>query len=948
MSIRIPISTYRLQFNPLFRFKDAAKVIDYLSRLGITDCYTSPLMQATPGSMHSYDVTNPTRFNPDIGTEDEFGAFSQGLMQKNMGMIIDIIPNHMCISAPYNQWWNNVLENGPSSPFADFFNIEWNPLRQEVRNKVLLPFLDDQFGKVVESKELQVVLQEGAFYVKYFASIYPTSPSTWEQLLSPAIKELSKDCTDGDPDLNELESIITAIRYLPDHTATHHKEIAERQREKEIIKHRLGKLVKKSAKVANVLDSTLNKLNGVKEAPHTFDHLEQFINQQPYRLCHWRVASDELNYRRFFDINELAGIQAQNPVLFKLFHSVHMELVRKGFATGFRIDHVDGLYHPYKYLQDLQRECSHALNQNETSKNSTSMFVIIEKILGENERIRSHWPVHGTTGYDFLNQLNGIYVQEESKEIFNSKYSEFTDSHHSPSSLLLECKKFILDVSMSSELHVLAHQLDRISEQHRWHRDFTYQSLIAALRSVMASFTVYRTYICAEDKRIDREDEEVIQQAVELAKQINPAMNVTIFDFIESVLLLKEPPGLTEEQKTLRNSFVMRFQQLTGPVMAKGLEDTAFYRYYPLSSINEVGAELGSFGVDIQDFHVFNQATVVERPHTLLATSTHDTKRSEDVRARLNVLSEIPQLWFEKVNHWSALNQNCKSGLGPDSNEEYLIYQTLVGAWPLRMSHLDERKEFELRIIAYINKALKEAKIHTSWMNPNEEYDRDVRSFIHTILDPRKDNIFLKDMEEFVEFITPAGLFTSLSQTLLKLTCPGIPDIYQGCEVWNFSLVDPDNRREVNYEYLNSLLINIESFKERKELIVKSLMENLYSGGLKMYLIKEVLTLRKQFSSLFLKGDYIPHQSTGTKKNHVLAFTRALNGDTAIIISGRFFTSLLDTHHLKMNWEDTKIIGITPGKYEDLLTGKEFKINNEVPLDHILKNLPVSVLVPKK
>ncbi|GAB4225594.1 MAG: malto-oligosyltrehalose synthase [Chlamydiales bacterium] len=952
--LRIPCSTYRLQFNPYFNFREGSKVIDYLEALGITDLYTSPLMKSTPGSMHSYDVTNPKELNPDIGTEEEFNNLSEIVRSKGMGIIFDIIPNHMCISVPYNQWWNDVLENGPSSFYASFFNIDWNPLRPELKNKVLIPFLDDQFGKVIENQQLKVIYKNGSFFVQYYESIYPTDPKTWVQILDPLLYDLEKSIESSHPDLYEFESIITAINHLPPSTDNDSKSIRERQREKEIIKKRLSVLIDKNALLFSQLEKYLIRLNGTRGAPHTFDHLENFLNQQNYRLSHWRVASDEINYRRFFDINELVGIRTEDPRLFKALHELVLKFIKKGYVTGLRIDHVDGLYDPHQYLRDLQRAIDESLSEsNNNSSNGQLFYVVVEKILSGSETLRRHWPVYGTTGYDYLNLLNGIFIDTTQQENILSIYHQFTGNVIDYDELLYESKKFILNATMSSELHVLSRQLDRISEQHRWSKDFTYQSLIGALRSAMAAFSVYRTYICAKEHRIDEEDRLTIEQAIEKAKQHNPTVNVSLFDFIKSVLLLQYPPGLSEKSIESREHFVMRFQQLTGPVMAKGLEDTAFYRYFPLASLNEVGGELNKVGVKIDDFHQFNKQRQQEWAHSFSMTSSHDTKRSEDVRARINVLSELHQEWNEFLMHVKEINFDKKirissGALAPDSNEEYLIYQTLIGSFPLHTMSTEEHKEYVSRVVAYMNKALKEAKVHTSWMNPNDEYDRAVHDFIQIILDNSQQNAFIDSFKAFLQHISRPGLLNSLSQVILKITSPGVPDIYQGCEDWNFSLVDPDNRRLVNYLTLNQKLITInERTQENLIGFIKELMSEPENSLLKLFITQKLLLYRKEQRKLFLMGDYVPNFCQGDKAHHIISYSRVLNGAVAVVIAGRFFTNLMDEQHQFYKPESfgsTFIKDLPPGIYRDIFTQATYEITDSIEIKTVLNNLPVSLL----
>lgn len=956
METRIPTSVYRLQFNFRFTFSDATDLVDYFDKLGITDCFASPMMKSTPGSLHNYDVTDHSKLNTEIGSEKDLHSFGEKLHERGMGMIMDLIPNHMCISVPHNPWWNDILENGQASPYDSFFNIDWEPLRPELKNKVLLPFLDQQFGRVLENKELQIVYENKAFFVKYFDSRYPTDPKSWNLFLEPIVRDLETSL-DDQSQIYELLSIITALKHLPSTSENSSEKIRERLREKEVIKNRLALLIKESEPIKNAIDIALTRMNGTLGAPHTFDQLEQFLSDQPYRLSHWRVAHDEINYRRFFDVSELAGIRPENPKLFSFVHHFPLTMIQRGWVTGFRIDHVDGLFNPDLYLRELQWAAYQALYHEKpdfpSSSASAWFYIVVEKILSGHERLRKHWPIFGTSGYDFLNLVTGIFVDTSHKERFLEIYRTFTHLDYDPSRLLYESKRFILKVSMSSELQVLARRLDRISEQHRYSRDFTLQSLIIALRSVMANLSIYRTYISAYEKRIDEEDRGEITSAVEKAKTYNPALSSSLFDFIKDVLLLNEPPGLTERQREERNRFVMRFQQLTGHVMAKGLEDTSFYRFYPLASLNEVGADLGSFGIDLERFHQENIFRLQNWPHSFLTTSTHDTKRSEDVRARMNVLSEIPKEWSDAIHRWELLNREKKKPMkndefAPDRNEEYLIYQTLVGAWPLEP--MDDKKytDFVLRIDQYINKAMKEAKIHTSWINPNMEHDLAVREFIHEILLKHEHNPFLPDLEQFIFRIRYAGVYNSLSQLVLKITSPGVPDFYQGNELWSFTLVDPDNRSPVDYSIRKKFLKEIaKDIKGDRISCLRSYLTMPEDGKIKMIITQEALHFRKEHIQLFSQGDYIALVSQGERKNHIIAFSRVLNHKGVVVICGRFFGLLSHPSELPLGvdiWQDTTVEGILPGKYRDIFTHRTFETNGSLPIAEIFSDLPFSIL----
>ncbi len=604
--VRVPSATYRLQFNHSFTFEQAAGVVDYLHELGITDVYASPFLMARTGSLHGYDVTDPTRFNPEIGDDESFQKLSKELQQRNMGIIADVVPNHMCITHPSNVLWWDVLENGPSSPYARFFDIEWHPPKEELANKVLLPVLGDQYGRVLENLELQVVYRDGQFQVAYYDTPLPLAPRSWTMILEPAVAKLRDKFDPSDERLAELESIVTALSHLPGTTETDDAKIRERQREKEIVKRRLSALVEASPEVLEAIQGTLVEINGERGNPRSFDRLERLLESEAYRLSYWRVAMDEINYRRFFDINDLAAIRVEDPEVFSAVHALILDLVRQGHVTGLRVDHPDGLFDPekyFRYLQDATKAQSATAAGNGHAKRNgvdRTFYVVAEKILIGHEQLRATWAIEGTTGYGFLNLVNGIFVDHSKERAFQQIYRRFTGWSKAFNDLVCDSKRLILQVAMSSELNMLARKLDRISEQHRWHRDFTLENLRDALREVVTTFPVYRTYIRSDEKEVHPEDRRQINIAIREAKRRNPAMSESVFDFIQSVLLLEHPEGLDEAQRAERHLFTMRFQQLTGPVMAKGVEDTAFYRYYPLASLNEVGGDPEHFGDESQ------------------------------------------------------------------------------------------------------------------------------------------------------------------------------------------------------------------------------------------------------------------------------------------------------------------------------------------------------------
>jgi (1->4)-alpha-D-glucan 1-alpha-D-glucosylmutase len=961
-----PSATYRLQFNHLFTFDDAAKLVGYLDELGISDVYASPFLMARPGSLHGYDVTDQSRFNPEIGDEDSFVRLSADLQRRGMGLIADVVPNHMCVSHASNTWWWDVLENGPSSPYANFFDIDWHPPKEELSNKVLLPVLGDQFGRVLENKQIQVAYQEGQFEIAVYDTSRPLAPGTWTTILEPAASKLRDQLGPSEEHVAELESIITALGHLPGQSETDDAKIRERHREKEIVRRRLSALLEASPEARGAIQAALDDINGQPGDPRSFDRLERLLESQPYRLSFWRVAIDEINYRRFFDINDLAAIRVEDSEVFSAVHALIFDLVRRGHISGLRVDHPDGLFEPEKYFRYLQDACkawSAPIKSNgngHRNGSDRSFYIVAEKILTGNEPLRTSWMIEGTSGYNFLNLVNGIFVDHSREKAFQQIYKRFTGWSGEFDDLACDSKRLILQVAMSSELNVLARKLDHISEHHRWYRDFTLESLRDALREVLAAFPVYRTYVHSDSQEVDPEDRRQIAAAIREAKRRNPAISQPVFDFIQNVLLLERPNGLSESQRASWNLFVMRFQQLSSPVMAKGIEDTAFYRYYPLASLNEVGGNPSRFGISVSGFHRRNLIRAEQWPNSMNATSTHDTKRGEDVRARINVLSEMSGDWYRAIRRWREMNRGLKTKvdglLAPDANEEYLLYQTLVGAWPLVPMNAEEHRLFTVRIQAYMAKALFEAKIHSSWINPNAEYERAVHGFVAGILDTSGKNAFLADFLQFQPQVARAGIWNSISQLLLKIASPGVPDFYQGNELWSFHLVDPDNRGPVDYESRRELLSKLRAKSpDDPAALMDRLVAHPCDGAIKLYVTSRALRFRKDHRHLFQVGTYVPLLVDGGHARHGIAFARASEEEILIALAGRFFLKLRDSRGIPVGenvWGDTRVVlpkQFEQRRFEDVLTGGTIEVqehngNAVIPLARAFEHCPVALL----
>lgn len=949
---RIPGATYRLQFNRSFTFRRATELVSYLRDLGVTDVYASPFLAAQKGSEHGYNVVDPTRVNPDLGTENELGAFVEALRRRDMGLIADIVPNHMCVTDPANLWWADVLENGASSPYARFFDIDWRPLKIDLWNKVLLPFLGDQFGKVLENRQIRLVLEDGAFFIRVYENRFPTDPRTWHIILVPARNRLRSRAEPSDVDLHELESILTALNNLPLRTEIEWEKVRERQREKEIIKKRLAALHASSATVRAVLEECLEELNGDRGDPPVVDQLDAMLAAQGYRLAFWRVAADEINYRRFFDINDLAAIRVEDPEVFRAVHRKTLDLIRRGWVSGLRVDHVDGLFDPLQYLCNLQQAAWEARGAGgEMPKRP--FYVVVEKVLGKQERLSPDWPVHGTTGYSFLNLLNGLFVDGDGLKQIREIYRRFTGRWQPQKELLATCKKLIMLVSMASELNELAYYLDRISEQHRWFRDFTLETQRFALREAIAWFPVYRSYIGSDIEGIREDDRAHVEEAIREARRHSPATDPSIFEFLRRVWLLDYPAELSDEQCEEWRSFAMRLQQFSGPVMAKGLEDTFYYRHLPLASLNEVGGERQEEGVTLQEFHRWNRERQQLWPHALLATSTHDTKRSEDVRARINLLTEIPGEWKRTLQKWHRMNRGRKTldeeTEAPDANDEYLFYQTLIGTWPLAEMSEEEHAAFISRIEEYMMKAIREAKVHTSWITQNEDYEQGMRRFVRSALERTSGNKFLPDLVEFHAQIRRAGMLNSLVQTVVKIASPGVPDFYQGTEVWNFSLVDPDNRRPVDYATLERLLADLPGPGEG---VPAGLVAAPEDGRIKLWVMRTALAFRNERRELFERGTYAELETAGPAADHVVAFSRLKGNQAAVVLTGRFF---MKRPHAPGAWDGTKVVlpeALAASKWREGFTTRTIETRSEggkrtLPLAEVFSDLPIALLEPE-
>jgi (1->4)-alpha-D-glucan 1-alpha-D-glucosylmutase len=992
---RLPEATYRLQFHVGFTFRDAIRLVPYLHDLGVTHCYASPYLKARPGSLHGYDIVDHKVLNPEIGTEEDYAAFVRALHDHGMGQVLDVVPNHMGIVGNENVWWNDVLENGLSSPYASFFDIAWyaSP-RKSLQEKVLLPILGEPYGKVLEAGQIRLGYSAGTFALSYFEHRFPVAARSYGLVLEHALPELWQKLSPGAPALLEYQSILTAIGHLPPHFETDPARVEERLREKEVIKRRLATLTEQSPAVRESLERSVTVFNGTPGDSASFDLLDRFLEEQAYRLAYWRVASDEINYRRFFDVNELAALSMERPEVFLATHEFVLGLLADGKVQGLRIDHPDGLFDPRQYLERLQRyyvlararklfdalpeyrgqkweeverrlrEQLDRLPANNPGPQGLPLYVVAEKILGASESLPAEWPVHGTSGYDLLNEINGVFVDSANGPAFTRIYRDWIEDRTSFAEVAYQKKFLILQVALSSELHMLAYQLDGLAQKKRWSRDYTLTSLRHALREIIACFPVYRSFI-SEENGVREADRKHVERAVRRAEQRNPAISTDIFQFVKNMLLLKYSESSTDEDRAEQRRFVGKFQQVTAPVMAKGVEDTAFYVYNRLLSLNEVGGDPGRFGVKRAVLHAYNADRQKNWPWSFSALSTHDTKRSEDVRARLNVLSEMPEEWLAALQRWSEFNKPhrvpVEDETAPDANEEYFLYQTLLGAWPLGTGDVPPDAAFVQRIQAYMTKAIHEAKVHTSWINPYPEYDQAVQQFVARVLDAKTAGAFLQDFRALQKRVSHYGLFNSLSQTLLKITVPGVADTYQGTELWDFSLVDPDNRRPVDYELrqrqLRDLRSGMTAAGNDRRALTRELTVHKEDGRIKLFVTSLGLQVRRDNPGLFAAGEYVPLQLAGNGPEYAIGFVRRQGERYAVVIVPRLLTHLVTKENglplgreawgeQSLLWPDLP----APAELHNIFTGERLALSAwegqlRLPLADVFGHFPVALLL---
>jgi (1->4)-alpha-D-glucan 1-alpha-D-glucosylmutase len=874
----VPRSTYRLQLHKGFTFDDASAIAEYLKALGVSHVYSSPYLQAAPGSMHGYDVVDHRKVNEELGGVAGHEAFCKKLGETGLGQVLDIVPNHMSLGQQNRYWWD-VLENGTNSRYASFFDIDWNSSEERLRDKVLVPILSDQYGRVLSAGGVVVARRGASFVVEAAGQIFPVSPSSLSVILNKAADYTKSDA---------LNFVSSSFARLPSADFWDRRTILARHRDKNVLQDVLDRLCNEEKDVCEAVDKSIRELNT------NVDALDEFLSQQYYRLAYWKTADQQLGYRRFFDVNTLIGLRVEREFVFDETHALIVKWLKQGVLDGVRVDHPDGLRDPLQYFQRLRDRAPEA-------------WIVGEKILEPGEWLRKDWPIEGTSGYDFLNVAMRVLVNAEGLKRLEQHYSEFTGDETAFPVVAHDKKLMVTQEALGSDVNRLASLFVEICECNRDQRDFTRAEIRRAIRDVASCFAIYRTYVVPERNEVNDEDRKIIERATECAKANRQDIDGGLFDFMGDVLSLK----VTGKNET---EFVYRFQQFTSPVMAKGVEDTAFYCSNRLIAMNEVGGDPDCDGCTVEDFHAYNVKMQKTFPATMTTLSTHDTKRSDDVRARLLVLAEAPDEFAEALKRWSMSNAKYRNGDLIDPGTEWFLYQTLVGAWPITGYRLKE----------YMQKAMREAKVRTSWVSNNGEYEGALNNYIDAILG---DKTFLAEIENFVASVLSAGRTNSLAQVLLKYTSPGVPDLYQGSELWDLSLVDPDNRRAVDYEARRSLL------KEFEHMNVQQVMQRMNEGAPKLWLIHRALALRNEHPDWFdASADYLPMVVTGRQRGRIIAYRR---GESVLTVVPRW-------SHALSSWEDTTL-DLPQGKWRNTLTDEVVEGRKMLVAD-LLAQFPVVLL----
>ncbi len=962
----IPRATYRVQLHRGFRFSDAAELVPYLARLGISHLYCSPFLRARAGSMHGYDVVAHDEINPEIGTRADLDMLVATLHRHDMGMLIDLVPNHMGVLGGDNAWWLDVLENGRASAYAEFFDIDWDSTDPALNGRVLLPLLADQYGVVLERGELQLrfVASTGRFTLHYFDHHLPIDPGTYGELLRRVVwgrkaRALARHA------IEDMLRLAGRFEQLPPRDGSDLLLRRRRQAEKTAVKQELAQLLSAQPSLVPALADFVNEINGTVGVRSSFDALDSLLGAQAYRLAHWRVAGDQINYRRFFDINELAALRMERPAVFEATHGLVLSLAASGAVDGLRIDHPDGLADPAGYFRRLQVRYAEQAGVPLHDVPGEPLpfkplYVVVEKIVAPHEQVPADWAVHGTTGYRFANVLNGVLIDTTAKGRLDRAWRAFVqDEAEDFDELAWRCRHAVMDGALAGELTVLAGALRRLAREDRRTRDFTLNTLHRALTDMVASFPVYRTYIVDKPSAQDRRH---IDWAIGRARRRSRAADPSVFEFLRRVLLGKPLPGAPAGLGERYRAFAIRLQQYTAPVAAKGIEDTALYRHHRLISVNDVGGEPDAFGMSMNAFHGASRDRAQHWPHTMLATSTHDAKRSEDVRARIDVISEMPAAWRLTVRRWSRMNRRHRRTVdgadAPSRNDEYLLYQTLVGTWPVTAPDDDALAEYTRRIETAMLKSARESKAATSWINPNEPYESALSGYVHELLTRRESNLFLQDLIATAPVFAWYGALNGMTMAALKCLSPGVPDFYQGHETIALSLMDPDNRRPIDFGLRREWLARAESRRADPALAaaVRALLDRAPDGEAKFWVIAQGLALRRARGSMLAQAEYVPLDVQGERAPHVVAFARRHAGHAVIVVAARWFAKLgLAVGEAPVGdvWAGTSVSwpDLLPGTsansstWTDAITGRNHRTDGaDVPLATLLADFPVAIL----
>lgn len=875
----VPRATYRVQLHAGFTFDDAAAVVPYLARLGISHLYCSPYFAAVPGSTHGYDVVDPALLNPELGGEAGFLRLVAALDAHGMSQVLDVVPNHMATVVPGNRWWWDVLENGPASRYAGHFDIDWDPPERKLRATVLVPVLEDHIGRVLEAGGLRLRRAGGGVEVVYHDHRFPVSPRSLDTVLGAAAERVQSA---------ELATIADSLARLPHAERTEPDAMLRRHRDKEVVRAWLARLCQEDADVAAAIDAELARIEADVSA---FDDL---LDRQNYRLAYWRVANEEVDYRRFFDIPTLVGVRVEDPRVFADSHALVAELVARGAVEGLRIDHPDGLRDPEEYLRRVHSEIR-------------PRWLVVEKILAPGERLPETWPVDGTTGYDFLNLVLGLFIDPAGESTLTQLYADVTGAEVDIAAVARDAKQEVLAGSLRPDLDRLTQAFAAVTARHPRHRDHTRDDLRGALVALLRELDVYRTYVRSTGGEQVTDADVLRLEAAQAGALAAAGVDAELLGFLVDVLLLRHS-GPAEEELALR------FQQVSGPVMAKAVEDTAFYRHLRLIALNEVGGDPGRFGVAPDEFHMWNLDVASGGRAPMLTTATHDHKRGEDVRARLALLSEVPDAWSSMVARWSKLAEPYWFGAEPDRAVEYLLFQTAFGAHPLPVD----------RALPVIEKSIREAKTHTAWVDGDPDYESRVRTFVTGLLN---DAEFAASLDDFAAGLEPAWTETVLAQTLLRLTAPGVPDTYQGTELFDLSLVDPDNRRPVDFAARAALLDEIERGGPAAARAAAD------RGGLKLFCVQRTLDYRRRHPQTFAPGaTYAPLAFAGPEADRAVGFVRA--GRAAVVVprlaAGRD------------GWDGTTA-RLPDGRWHDEFTGRDWDGGRQ-ELAAVLGGFPVALL----